>query len=1127
VWSARIRAATALLAIMVLVPGSGAKSILGDREPVRVEPASLVIDQNCSQPTAVAPLTSRLVSSDSPDPARLTISSPLHAETSSGDDSSIRLRLDQGSWNALRDHAQVTLHDFVLPAGRSVRLDLHRLQTFDDQTVFVAGTAQGDRPVPPPDAVLMAGSVQGIPRSAAFLALSPTGNSGYIVLGDTTYVLSSGSPLRSSAEGSTCVISSVSSLERPGGTSWSCGFDAQPQNDRNPISAVGARVSDDPAGLKVCNVAIDCDYQFFLMMGGNESVALNYVAVLVAAVSSIYERDLHVALRLSYARVWTTEDPYQTCGYNGLAEFQAQFKPAGLRPHLAFKFSGCGGAAAALGTLSCPTEAASLMPVAAGRVVGHFPYPMESSNDNLDPYVVAHEIGHIFGSPHTHCYDPPLDRCYRGEGLCYDSTVVCSRGSIMSYCNQCGGMSNIDFDLPPRVVEKMAPVIAGACMEPAAGWLYVHNDDSTILHVDSITNSAPWMRISRSAFMVAPYDSQRIDVVSDWDQFLTLQQTGQLGMFFGGIQSPIMIPVTANRVKPFAAFSATPLAGCAPLSVRFADQSAGLSAAWFWNFGDDSSSRLQNPIHVYMEPGRYTMKMAVSNSCGTNSASDSAVIVVTGPACRFESPVIVNRDDSLIRRYDLWRSIGGMTAAPDSQKFSITAISRDSCGVRVDDNRYLSISPVRGWTGNSMVRIKTADSRGCSCEGKISVIINEPPTIQIDSPDETFITNRLFVISWSDADPDDDAMIMLYQSKNPDCSSEIPITGKPLSEDEDGHGGSFYWYVTGVPDGRYYIQAVITDEVSSSESCGRGSVIVDHTPPVTSITMSCEVLDSNGWCRSDGLVSLSATDNLTGVSRTSYRVNRSGWTRYTRPFRVNAQGSTIIEYFSTDAAGNAEPIHVATQPFNIDSKTPFISKLTQDNDHFVDGDYMSSTPSFSFQILDDGSGIDVATLDVTIEPGTVAGPVVIGLGSPDLAFDTVSYAVNVSLSAPLVPGRQMMTVRVADYVGNIATANSAFQVGGVLQLEDVVVFPNPTHGPAEFTFKLTQDANVSIQIYDLSGNLVRKMMQIACKAGYNALPWNGWSDGYGVLASGAYIYEVVAKNEGGSVRSIEKMAVLR
>jgi hypothetical protein len=291
--------------------------------------------------------------------------------------------------------------------------------------------------------------------------------------------------------------------------------------------------------------------------------------------------------------------------------------------------------------------------------------------------------------------------------------------------------------------------------------------------------------------------------------------------------------------------------------------------------------------------------------------------------------------------------------------------------------------------------------------------------------------------------------------------------------------------------------------------------------------MSCEVLDSNGWCRSDGLVSLPATDNLTGVSRTSYRVNRSGWTRYTRPFRVKAQGATIIEYFSTDAAGNAEPIHVATQPFNIDSRTPFISKLTQDNDHFVDGDYMSSTPSFSFQMLDDGSGIDAATLDVTIEPGTAAGPVVIGPGSPELAFDTVSYAVSVSLSAPLVPGRQTMTVTVADYVGNIATAKSAFQIGGVLRLTDVVVFPNPTLGSAEFTFKLTQDADVSIRIYDLSGNLVRKMMQIACKAGYNALPWNGWSDNYGVLASGAYIYEVVAKNESGSVRRLEKMAVLR
>lgn len=67
---------------------------------------------------------------------------------------------------------------------------------------------------------------------------------------------------------------------------------------------------------------------------------------------------------------------------------------------------------------------------------------------------VSHEIGHNFGSPHTHCYngypqpgDPPINQCHGTEPGCYagpPSLPAGGKGSIMSYCQlRPGGMSNI------------------------------------------------------------------------------------------------------------------------------------------------------------------------------------------------------------------------------------------------------------------------------------------------------------------------------------------------------------------------------------------------------------------------------------------------------------------------------------------------------------------------------------------------------------------------------------------------------------------------------------------------------------------------------------------------------------
>ena len=50
---------------------------------------------------------------------------------------------------------------------------------------------------------------------------------------------------------------------------------------------------------------------------------------------------------------------------------------------------------------------------------------------------------------------------------------------------------------------------------------------------------------------------------------------------------------------PFAHFSGNPLSGPPPLTITFSDLSSGYPTTWQWDFGDNSTSSEENPIHVF------------------------------------------------------------------------------------------------------------------------------------------------------------------------------------------------------------------------------------------------------------------------------------------------------------------------------------------------------------------------------------------------------------------------------------------------------------------------------------------------------------------------------------------------
>ncbi|HOW72498.1 MAG TPA: phosphodiester glycosidase family protein [Phycisphaerae bacterium] len=83
----------------------------------------------------------------------------------------------------------------------------------------------------------------------------------------------------------------------------------------------------------------------------------------------------------------------------------------------------------------------------------------------------------------------------------------------------------------------------------------------------------------------------------------------------------------AGPLLPAAEFTASPAAGVVPLRVQFTDSSAGgMIDTWLWEFGDQTTSNVRNPTHVYLTARTYTVSLTVSGPGGSSTKTKHALI---------------------------------------------------------------------------------------------------------------------------------------------------------------------------------------------------------------------------------------------------------------------------------------------------------------------------------------------------------------------------------------------------------------------------------------------------------------------------------------------------------------------
>jgi hypothetical protein len=181
-------------------------------------------------------------------------------------------------------------------------------------------------------------------------------------------------------------------------------------------------------------IAVDATYEWYSHFGSLE-IAQGYILSLMAEVSAIYQEYIDVAIEVPYLRVFATAgDPYDG-GTNTsilLSELRSEWNAnqTGVDRTLVHLFSvrPSGGAGVAYVDVLCNH---TQWP---GNSYDYAVSTLSANGASWEKRLVAHEIGHGFSSPHTHCYVPEIDRCATQSG-CYEGAIVQTEGTIMSYCN--------------------------------------------------------------------------------------------------------------------------------------------------------------------------------------------------------------------------------------------------------------------------------------------------------------------------------------------------------------------------------------------------------------------------------------------------------------------------------------------------------------------------------------------------------------------------------------------------------------------------------------------------------------------------------------------------------------------
>jgi len=345
----------------------------------------------------------------------------------------VRVEMNRSVARRIVDSGRGKIRDFPLPGRVPVDLDVSSFNLLTPDARFVVVDEAGPRDVPPPAIRTFRGKVEGDEESLVLLSFFENRVAGFIRTWDAEYAVEPEHFNAAATREPTLLVRER--IQTPGSPPpFVCeALDAQAAQTLAPPEGPGApqaMTTIDGDTLLRATIAVDATRDFYEHFG-SVTATQSYIINLMAQVSTIYESEVNVQVEVSFLRVFTAEpDPYT---YGSLdtsvlldelrSEWTAnQTAVPRTAAHL-FSVRPSGGSGLAYVDVLCNTD------------VGYGVSTISANGGSWEKDLVAHEIGHNFSSPHTHCYVPEIDQCANQSG-CYQGAIVPTVGTIMSYCGQ-------------------------------------------------------------------------------------------------------------------------------------------------------------------------------------------------------------------------------------------------------------------------------------------------------------------------------------------------------------------------------------------------------------------------------------------------------------------------------------------------------------------------------------------------------------------------------------------------------------------------------------------------------------------------------------------------------------------